>query len=425
MPPQSQKMAWTKYLCYNCFQQGSVARLWNQECFKPEKMMCRMTLPIRRAARAAGTTLALLGLSTLAAFAAPAPARVALAGHLPDPSILAVSHSLGRLHTSAPVSLALVLLLRNKAALDDFLARVSDPADPQFGRYMTAAQFAATYSPAPADYAAVAAYAQAQGLTVTGTHPNRAVLDVSGPAAAVEAAFGVSLTQYQAADGRVFHAPNREPSLPAALAGKVLAVAGLENAEVWHPESRRLTPDAAALLAPYQIGTGPGGGLSPANIKAAYNVPSSPTGSGQTLALFELDGYKATDISAYESTFSLPNVPLTNVLVDGYSGASGSGAGEVTLDIELQIALAPGASKILVYEGPNTTQGVIDTYNQIATDNTAKQISTSWGEAEQCETSATRTAEQNAFKQMAAQGQSIFAAAGDTVRMTTGAPSLP
>ncbi len=373
-----------------------------------------MTFPIRRAARAAGATLALLGLSSFAAFAAPTPARVTLSGHLPDPSILAVSHSLGRLRTSAPVSLALTLPLRNQADLDDFLTRVSDPSDPQYGKYLSAAQFAAAYSPTPADYGAVAAYAQAQGLTITGTHPNRTVLDVSGPAAAVEAAFGVSLIQYQAADGRVFHAPDHEPTLPAALAGKLLAVAGLENAEVWHPESRRLTPDAAALLAPYQTGTGPGGGLTPSNIKTAYNVPSSPTGSGQTLAVFELDGYKASDVAFYASAFGLPNVPLQNVLVDGYSGAAGSGAGEVTLDIELQMALAPGASEILVYEGPNTTQGVIDTYNKIASDNTAKEISTSWGEAEQYETSATRSSEQTAFKQMAAQGQSIFAAAGDS-----------
>lgn len=70
------------------------------------------------------------------------------------------------------------------------------------------------------------------------------------------------------------------------------------------------------------------------------------------------------------------------MLVDGYSGASGSGAAGVTLDIELQAALAPGASKIIVYEGPNITAGVIDTYNKIATDNIAKEISTSWHEAE-------------------------------------------
>ena len=79
--------------------------------------------------------------------------------------------------------------------------------------------------------------------------------------------------------------------------------------------------------------------------------------------------------------------------MDGYSGAAGSGAGEVTLDIELQAALAPGASKILVYEGPNSSAGVVDTYNKIATDNLAKEISTSWGEAENSAAASVRNSE--------------------------------
>lgn len=102
------------------------------------------------------------------------------------------------------------------------------------------------------------------------------------------------------------------------------------------------------------------------------------------------------------------------MLVDGYSGAAGSGAGEVTLDIELQIALAPGVNKIYVYEGPNSNAGVVDTYNKIATDNVAKSISTSWGLAENSNSSSTRNSENQAFQQMAAQGQSVFAAAGDS-----------
>ena len=72
-------------------------------------------------------------------------------------------------------------------------------------------------------------------------------------------------------------------------------------------------------------------------------------------------------------------MPLQTILVDGGPGPLGGGQAEVTLDIELQIALAPGASKVLVYEGPNTGQGLLDTYNQIAADDIAKQISTSWG----------------------------------------------
>ena len=155
--------------------------------------------------------------------------------------------------------------------------------------------------------------------------------------------------------------------------------------------------------------------MTPRDIRAAYGLSSAPqTGVGQSLALFELDGYNPSDIATYESAFGLPAVPLQNVLVDGYSGASGSGAGEVTLDIELQMALASGASKIVVYEGPNSGTGVIDTYNRIATDNLAKQISTSWGLDEASNSGAMLSAENAIFQQMAAQGQTIFAASGDS-----------
>lgn len=132
------------------------------------------------------------------------------------------------------------------------------------------------------------------------------------------------------------------------------------------------------------------------------------------MALFELDGYNASDIAKYVSYYALPSAPLQNVLVDGFSGSAGSGAGEVTLDIELQIALAPGASRIIVYEGPNSGTGVVDTYNRIAMDNLAKQISTSWGISEGQNSKAVINSENTIFQQMAAQGQSIYAASGDS-----------
>jgi hypothetical protein len=39
----------------------------------------------------------------------------------------------------------------------------------------------------------------------------------------------------------------------------------------------------------------------PADIQKAYGFSTQQTGAGQTLALFELDGYLASDITAYES----------------------------------------------------------------------------------------------------------------------------
>ena len=348
-----------------------------------------------------------------------APAFYTLTGHIPP--AVAQAQAVSALDPSRTLSLALTLPLRHQAELADLLRGLADPGDARYGQFLTPQQFADRFSPTQADYDRVAAYARSVGLTVVATHPNRTVLDVAAPAGQAERAFGLHLLVYQSRDdGRYFYAPDAEPRIPAVLAAAVSGVVGLDNAAQWRPHLRvRPAPAISPFLDPYtepfQTGSGPGGALSPSDIKKAYNLAGTTlTGSGQTLALFELDGYKASDITAYEGNFSLPNVPLQNILVDGYSGAAGSGAGEVTLDIELQAALAPGASKIIVYEGPNSNTGVVDTYNKIATDNLAKSVSTSWGEPENSASASVRNSESSAFQQMASQGQSIFAASGDS-----------
>ena len=111
------------------------------------------------------------------------------------------------------------------------------------------------------------------------------------------------------------------------------------------------------------------------DIKSIYGLNTvSLDGTGQTLALsFELDGFTPSDITQYEAFFGLNAPPITYVAVDRQANTPGAGAIEVTLDIELAVALAPGLSKILVYGGPNPN-GIFDTYDKIATDNLAKIV---------------------------------------------------
>jgi kumamolisin len=334
-----------------------------------------------------------------------------LKGHLTP--LLASARPVARVAANDTIHLALTLPLHNEAALTDLLTHLYTPGDPQQGDFLTSQTFASRFGPSEADYAAVAAYANANGLTVDRTYVNRMVMDVSGPTASVEKAFGTRLFYYQTPDQRVFRSPEADPVVPTAIASRLKAIVGLDTAATWHTNYRVKAAPAANGLG-FHAGTGPLGGLAPSDIKTAYNISATgPNGAGQTLGLFELDGYRATDITTYETQFHLPAVILQNVLVDGATGGVGSGAVEVTLDIELMIALAPGATKILVYEGPNSAQGVIDTYNRIATDNTAKQVSTSWGLNEASSGTSTLNSENTIFMQMAAQGQSIFAAAGD------------
>ncbi len=333
-----------------------------------------------------------------------------LAGHVPVAAV-AHAHLMGRVAAAQPVGLALTLPLRNPADLSDLLSRLYTPGDPLHGQFLTPAEFTARFGPTASDYMAVAAAAKSVGLQVTGTHPNRLILDVSGPASAVEAAFGLHLQNYRAADGRVFRAPDAGPLLPRGMAGRVAGVVGLDTVLRLHSHLHpRLVP---SVLSKHD-GSGPAGGLAPSDIKTAYSLNAvGANGSGQTIALFELDGYTATDIAAYEANFGLPAVPLQKILVGDATGAAGSTSDETTLDIDLAQALAPNLSRILLYLSPNTDPGVIDTFNRMATDNSAKQISTSFGEDEISSGSAFTAQENPIFQEMAAQGQSIFSATGD------------
>ena len=340
------------------------------------------------------------------------PALHRLTGHVPRAAI-ARAHLLGQVAPQESIPLALTLPLRDQAGLDTLLHRLYTPGDPMQGRFLTPDEFTQRFGPTEQDYAAVADFARRSGLTVTGTHPNRLLLDVSGPAATVERALGVRLGRYRTPQGRLFRAPGSEPTIPTTLAGRLAGIVGLDTLAVHRPHLRPALRPADGLEP--AAGSGPQGGLTPADVRNAYSLSGGATGAGQTIALYELDGYRPTDIAMYQSAYGLPATSLINILVDGASGAAGTNADEVTLDIELAQALAPNISHILVYETPNDGQDAhyLDCYNRIATDNLAKQVSTSWGSPEGQNSQSFLQGENRIFQQMAAQGQTIFSATGD------------
>ncbi len=341
--------------------------------------------------------------------------RVRLSGHVPAKAVSEAVY-LRRLHPNVEVPLTFILPLRNQDALEQLVQRIYDPTDQEyFGKYLTPEEFAEQFAPTQEDYDHVVAYAKSLGLAVTGIHSNRTLLNVSGPARYVQRAFNLRLHHYQTHDGRTFHAPDNDPEVADSIASIIHGIVGLDNHAVRHTYNRQknttegfLTADAASNTFP----SGPGGGYSPNDLLTAYNLSGVPAnGSNQVIALFELGAYLASDINEYASHFGLPSPKLQNIMVDGGSG--GAIDPEVTLDIQLALALAP-ESQIYVYEGPNSDQGVLDTYNRIATDNIAKQVSTSWGMGENLSNAQFLQAENAIFLQMAAHGQTIFAAAGDS-----------
>ncbi len=279
----------------------------------------------------------------------------------------------GRLASSKHLALALGLPLRNENELNHLLQELYDPASTNYHRYLTPAQFAGRFGPTEKDYHSVIAFAKTNGLTITATHSNRTLLDVKGSVAAIERLLHTTLRLYpHPTEARNFYAPDVEPSLDFDV--PMLAVSGLDNYVIPRPMDLVRKPlDQTANATAYTTGSGPRGNFIGKDFRAAYAPGVTLNGAGQSVGLFELDGYYLSDVTAYESLAGLPNIPLTNVLLDGFKGVPGVNNDEVALDIDMAISMAPGLSNVIIYEG--TTPN--DVLNRMATDNLAKQLSSS------------------------------------------------
>lgn len=342
-----------------------------------------------------------------------------LPGHVPAAISRLKLHSNGKLREDTSINLALGLPLRNTDSLSNLLEQIYDPASPNYHHYLTPDQFAAQFGPTAEDYEMVKNFAKVYGLTVTCTYSNRMLLDVRGRASDIEKAFSLNLrTYHHPTENRDFFAPDTDPVLPAAL--PILNIEGLDNYRIPHPHYK-FKSATSGDKAKATTGSGPSGNYIGNDFRNAYVPGSSLNGSGQTIALVEFDGYLASDISQYDSMAGRTNIPLQNILLDGFGGAPTGDGGEVevSLDIEMLVSMAPALSQIVVYEGNPFNFIPDDVLNRIALDNSARQISCSWGWG-----GGPSAATDQIFKQMALQGQTFYDAVGDSDAFTAGANSV-
>jgi hypothetical protein len=313
---------------------------------------------------------------------------------------------IGHLPGSQRLRLALTLRLRNQQELQSLLGELYDPASPSYRQFLTVQQFTEQFGPTIEDYEKVTGFAEAHGLTVTHTAPNRLVLDVSGTVADIEQAFRVTMQVYQhPTEPRTFYAPNAEPSVDPAV--PVQGVSGLNNFAPPHPMGLRQITEGETDVR-NSAGSGPGGAFLGSDMRAAYAPGVTLNGTGQAVGLLQFGPYNLSDVQAYFSTINQPlNVPIVNVLLDGVTGVCGSGCDdtEEATDLEQVISMAPNLSAVIVYEGNSD----VDILNQMATDNIAKQLSCSWGWLP-----ADPYSDEPIFLEFALQGQNLFVASGDS-----------
>lgn len=377
----------------------------------------------------AGVALLLVGVSILSIqliARATLPQRVALSGQ----TVPLVSHAtmLGAASSQQQLSLSVGLQLRNQQELESLLSNLYDPRSSMYHHFLTPQQFDDEFGPTADQQQQVISFLRSEGFSVSHVSSNGLLIDANATVAQAESAFQVSINNYKVG-ANTFFANASAPTIPGALSSLILSIGGLDNSTHWKPilASNQNQQNLALASGTSHKAQATPSGYGPSDLLGAYDGnalhQAGIMGDNQTVAVFELDGYQSSDITQYLQNYNLGTPNISDVQVDGFNGSAGAGAIEVELDIEVVAAMAPHANQI-VYEGPNTTQGVNDTYNKIVTDNRAQITTISWGECEAQSGASELQTLDGIFKQGAAQGIAMFAAAGDSGAYDCGAGTL-
>jgi kumamolisin len=312
---------------------------------------------------------------------------------------------------SAPMQVVLTLPLRDAAGAAEFVAAVSNPASPQYGHYLTPAEFGARFGADPVAYDYVRAWAGSSGFIVSPRSAARTTITLSGSAGLFAKVFSTSFASFDTQGHGLGRTVLRTPSLPAALSGYVQSIVGLVSNAQYAPLIH-IVPASARTA----VGTGLGGGYAPSDIRKAYNIPAQTGGPSETVALFEQGGYEPSDISTYDENYGI-SVPVTAIGVNGSSTAPTGNTVEVeaALDIDAVGGVNPATNQILVYEdtASSFSAALVGALTQIADDDMATVVSISYGLDEKSQGQNAVNAENTVLTQLAAQGQTVFVSAGD------------
>jgi N-acetylneuraminic acid mutarotase len=315
------------------------------------------------------------------------------------------------------IPLTISLKPRNAAKLQSFLQQVQNPASPLFRQFLTPAQFANRFGPSKNDVAQVLEYLKRHGISVKSVSSNRLLIRTEATTETYNKALRIRIKDYRL-NGRSFYSTSSRPQLPRALAGVVRNVIGLDRGVRLQAHSRsapipaRLAPRAGVTAPPANLTY-----LSPLQIAKAYDWPSvtdADNAAGVTIAILTYSSSGLGSLDAphdFWAAYGLPDHTLNVIPVDGDSGDT-SGMGETLLDVELSGAMAPGAKLDVYLGGDASLLTTIDAMNKAVTDNKAAVMTTSWGLPEAGWGALAKTAN-DVLREAAAQGISVFAAAGD------------
>lgn len=366
-----------------------------------------------------------LAACALAGLAVPAAAQAAWVGTATQALPLSKSVATSRLASGTAVHVILSLKLQNPGGLASLLESQHHAGSPAYGTALTPAQFVAQYSPSAAQAQQVADYLGAQGFRNVTVSWNRELVNADGTAAQAEAAFNTTLVQFLFG-GKLAYGPTAPAMVPDSLGGVVLSVLGLENLSALSTttlsqRSTALEAKANGLTLPTSL---PPAGYTPQQFLSAYDAGSTPSGAGTVVAISTccdtLTQVQA-DLAMFETMYSLPTTPSTVVQSAPLPASLDSGDdAEWDLDSQASSSIAGKVQQIVFYNTTDLGSSLINAYNDFTAPDPSTDVplakvgNMSYGGCELLDdVEGITSADDQAFEQAQAQGQTWFAAAGD------------
>ena len=312
------------------------------------------------------------------------------------------------------------VLVRPRQTMQNLVsANELNATPPHQRKYMSREQFAANYGANPEDLAKIEAFAHQHNLTAMEVSQARRTVVLSGTIAALSAAFGVYLANYEHPDG-AFRGRTGPIFIPEDLTGIVQGVFGFDNRPQARPHFRQhKRPTIRAGQGTARDASQ--SGYTPLQVAQLYNFPAGLDGTGECIGILEFGGgYNTDDLNTYFQQLGISVPFITAMSVDGVTNQPAPGQDspdtEVMLDIEVAGAVAPGAN-IVVYFSNFTEQGWVDAITTAVNDSVHKPsvLSISWGfaEGQLIWSSQAIQAVNEAFQAAAAMGITVCCAAGD------------
>ena len=299
------------------------------------------------------------------------------------------------------VKLVLGQTKQQTSDLEQLLEAQRDPSSPDYRNWLSPDQFAERFGASENDIAKLRSWLESHGLVVDEVARARNWIAFSGNAGQIAPVFRTELHRFEV-DGEKHFANAAAPSIPASLAGLVVAIRGLDD---FHPRPRK----ASIRTDPEFNATNGNHYVAPDDLATIYNIQAlyqaGYDGLGQKIVIAGQTGIRLPDIRGFRASFNLPAKDPQLVLAGTDPGSNLNDQIEADLDLEWAGAVARNATIIYVY-----SHDVFDSVQYAIDQNLAPVISVSYGGCETWAPATYRTMAQQAN----AEGITWLNASGDS-----------